>query len=164
MSALRERLAEHEAIRADLEAQGVSGQWLTDTLEGETRLDEALLDLAEEVAERNAQVAACKSRVAEILSRIDRIENGTTRIRNAIHDAMARAGMPKVAGPLHTLSIRKGAQSVVLTDEAELPERFVVPQPPKPDKAAIKAALQAGEAIPGAVLSNGAPSLSIRSK
>lgn len=164
MISLRQRLAEHEAIRADLEAQGLDGQWLADMLEGETRLDEALLELAEVVAERTTHADACKARIAEIRDRIDRLESGADTIREAMRAAMERADMPKVAGALHTLSIGRGSPRVVLTDVAELPGRFLVPQPPKPDLNAVKAALKDGEAIPGAVLSNGAPSLTIRSK
>ena len=48
--------------------------------------------------------------------------------------------------------------------EALIPAKFWKPQDPKLDRAAVAEALKAGETVPGASLSNGGLSLSIRVK
>ena len=48
--------------------------------------------------------------------------------------------------------------AVVIADGAQLPPQYMTqpePPPPRPDKAALKAALQAGEVIDGAWLQQG---------
>ncbi|MEO0498951.1 MAG: siphovirus Gp157 family protein [Pseudomonadota bacterium] len=162
--ALRQRLAEHEALRHQLEEMGLDGQWLDDTLEGETDLDTALLDLAEEVAEREAQALAVKARLDVLRDRKKRIEDGTATIRAAMLVAMERANMPRVKGAIHTLSVRAGAPRATVTDANVLPGEYLIPQPPKVDQAALSRAVKDGLSVPGAVLTNGAPSLTISPK
>ena len=48
-----------------------------------------------------------------------------------------------------TISYRK-SEGVEVADEAAVPDEFLVPQPPKVDKAALKAALKNGAVIAGA--------------
>lgn len=67
--------------------------------------------------------------------------------------------------PHGTLSIKAGTSSVVITDEAALSDRFVeVVTTRKPLKAEIKTALNDGEVVDGAMMSNGFPTLTVRSK
>jgi len=73
---------------------------------------------------------------------------------------MERAGFEKIECPLFKLSIRKNPPSVEILDQLSLPPEFMrTPEPkppvPAPDKAAIKAALQAGKDVPGARLAQG---------
>jgi hypothetical protein len=51
---------------------------------------------------------------------------------------------------------------VVITDEHAIPQAFWRPQPPKLDRKAIGEALKAGQAVPGAQLSNGGTTLAIK--
>lgn len=57
----------------------------------------------------------------------------------------------KVKDKEYSISWRK-SESVNITDDSLLPDTYLVPQPPKVDKAGIKAALKAGTAVTGAVL------------
>ena len=66
--------------------------------------------------------------------------------------------------PTATVSAVAGKQSVVITDAAALPFDMMSTKDPVPDKTAIRAELDAGRAVPGATLSNGTPSISIRRK
>ena len=65
-----------------------------------------------------------------------------------------------------TVYLSKVAPKVVVENEAEIPSRFwTTPEPPAPklDKKALKDALAAKEAVPGARLDNGSISLRMRS-
>ena len=57
----------------------------------------------------------------------------------------------KVKDREYSISWRK-SESVNITDDSLLPDTYLVPQPPKVDKAGIKAALKAGTAVTGAEL------------
>ena len=57
----------------------------------------------------------------------------------------------KVKDKEYSTSWRK-SESVNITDDSLLPDTYLVPQPPKVDKAGIKAALKAGTAVTGAEL------------
>ena len=50
----------------------------------------------------------------------------------------------------------------MVTDEAAVPEPFWRPQPPKLDRRALAEALKTGQSIPGATLSNGGTTLSLK--
>jgi len=52
----------------------------------------------------------------------------------------------------------------IIADEALIPARFWKPSDPKLDRAAVSAALKAGEIVPGATLGNGGFTLSVRVK
>jgi Siphovirus Gp157 len=75
---------------------------------------------------------------------------------------MEVAELKKLATPAATLSLKANPPSCVVYDEDILPKQYLVFQAPKPDKNAIKAALKAGESVPGASLSNQPDSLSVR--
>jgi len=69
--------------------------------------------------------------------------------------AMEATGKTKLEGQLHTMKLRKLPPSVVILDEALIPDNLkrVPPAPrPVPDKVAIQRALLAGREVPGADL------------
>ena len=68
-------------------------------------------------------------------------------------DSLQAVGLPKVKGKLFTASLAKNPASVAITNEKALPVEYLIPQPSKPDKTAIKEALKNGTSIPGATLS-----------
>ena len=72
-------------------------------------------------------------------------------------------GVPKAERALATVSLRPGTLSVRIVDEAEIPSQLMREKVTRaPDKAAIKAALEAGETIPGAELARGDDVLMMR--
>lgn len=68
---------------------------------------------------------------------------------------MQACGMTKIQSEYFTLATRKNPPSVVIDDVTAIPDKFMrqpdpKPLPPKaPDKAAIAAAIKAGEIVPG---------------
>lgn len=136
---------------------------LADTLEGATNLREALAALIRSAQDDACMVKALKERVEGLKLRLARIEARVAHKRQIACDTMEIAGVRKLAEPDFTASLRPGPPGVDVLDEALLPQAFLVPQPPKPDKRGILEALSSGESVPGAVLRLPRATLSVRS-
>jgi hypothetical protein len=137
---------------------------LADTLEGISDLNEAILTVFDSAAEDEMLVDALGARIDVMKERRARFENRVKAKRAAILAAMEEAGVKKIEAPHVTLSCRAGSPFVQIIDEAQIPPRFWREKIDLSiDKAALKEALQT-ETIPGACLSNGAPSLAARTK
>lgn len=100
-----------------------------------------------------------------VAKRIDRLQNIRERIQKKkiefdqyIINSMQAAGKVEVAGELVKLVLQNNPPSVVIENEALIPNGFMrmpaPPPPPKasPDKKAIGDALKAGQEVPGATL------------
>ena len=84
-------------------------------------------------------------------------------MRDALLTVMVETGDPGFSIGSHTIGYSETAR-VRVTDPALIPQRFMVIPEPAPDAGAIRAALKGGETIPGATMSNAAPSLFIRAR
>jgi hypothetical protein len=78
-------------------------------------------------------------------------------LRQYLKDQMERAGIDLIECPLFKVQIKKNPPSVDVIDQLSLPKEFwrtPEPKPPvaAPDKARIKEALQHGDDVPGARL------------
>lgn len=143
-------LAEDEQLRADC-------------LEGELDIDKVLARLVRHEREAAAMAGACETQSQELEIRRDRFALRGNAFRAAMLNVMDAADLRKFELPQATISVRSGQPSVVIVDEAVLPEN-VIRIKREPDRKAIKDALTSGADVPGAALSNGAPSLQIRSR
>lgn len=143
-------LADDEELRADM-------------IEGETEAPELLAMLVRRIGETKAIAEGTKAYVQELCARGQRLDRRVDGIRSLIHKIMDDVRLPKLELAEATLSIRAGTQKVVLTDETALPDDCVKVIR-NPDRTAIKEKLTSGETVPGAVLSNPEPSLTIRTR
>lgn len=132
---------------------------IADTLES---LDGDIRDKAVQVAaftqNLEATAEAVRQAAKAMLSRADRIEKRAESVRAYLLFQMQAAGITKVECPWFTLAIRKNPPAVVVDDEAQVPEEFIVQPPPpapRPDKDAIKRALKSGQEVPGCRLIQG---------
>lgn len=133
-----------------------------DMIEGETDLAEACLVVLEETMEDETLLAGLEATIKALQERKGRIERSVENRRGIILMAMEKAGIETIKGALATLSSRPTPRKAVVSDEPSIPARFWKAGNPTLDRAALKAALDAGEVVPGAHLSNGGVSLSIR--
>lgn len=145
-----------------IEAYGDDAELIKDMIEGETSLHEAIGKATLELAAVEGEKDGIEIALAKLKDRLTRHCRKAEGIRDAIQTAMEVAEIPSLKTPCATLSMRASPPRVEITDPAALPPVFMVQPPPSPDKNAIKAALKAGEAIPGAALSNQPPALSVR--
>lgn len=142
-----ERLAEveeldDETVRTTLEA-----------LEGEIALKAqsvAAVTLNVEVFAQAAEDAA--KRLAE---RAARARKRAAWLRDYLRTNMQAAGVTKFECAEFTVAIRKNPVAVDIVNPGIVPAKFMVQPPappPRPDKTAIKAAMQAGEDVEGCAL------------
>lgn len=135
---------------------------ILDMIEGETDLAETCLVVLEETMEDETLLAGVEVTIKMLQERKSRLERSVETRRGIILMAMEKAGIPTIKGVLATLSVRPTPAKTIVKDEALIPARFFKPSDPKLDRTALGDALKAGETVPGAELSNGGVSLSIR--
>jgi hypothetical protein len=133
-----------------------------DMIEGETALFDAAATAVARLSEVEGFAAAIDDRIKSLATRKQRLEAQAERIRTAILVAMGVAGLKKMELAIATISVRAVAPKVVIGNEADIPSTFWVPSDPRLDRKALLAALKDGATIPGATLSNGSETLSIR--
>jgi hypothetical protein len=144
-------LAEDDQLRADM-------------VEGETDAFDFLSMLTRKIGQSRALAESINAYANDIKERGARIERRIEAFRALAFKIMHAADLKKAELPEATLSIRAGTQKVIITDEAALPD-FACRFKREPDKTLIKEVLQDGIVpVPGAVLSNAEPALSIRIK
>lgn len=99
-----------------------------------------------------AFVGDVKAEEAALAERRKSAENRVERLKGFLASAMQTVGRDKVETAKAKISFRKSTQ-VQIDDEGALPVDFVTTTiTTKPDKIAIKKAIQAGQAVAGAVL------------
>ncbi len=141
-------LAEDDELRAD-------------TIEGETDAYRVLGKIVAIERDANSMVLAIGERAKELVARKDRYTRRKDAMRALLLRLLKAANLNKVSLPEATVSVGKGRAGVEIVDESLLPDN-VVKLKREPDKTAIKAAFDAGEDVPGAVLREGQPSVTVR--
>jgi hypothetical protein len=139
-------------------------QTLADTLEGATNLREALSAFIRSALEDEALAKGLRTMLEAMKSRVARLEKRAESKRSAALNIMQRAEIKKLTEPDFTASLRSAPRAVIILQEAQIPEAFLIPQPPKIDRRAVLDALIQGKRVRGATLSNGHQTLSIRTE
>lgn len=179
---LREQLAD---LAAD------DPEFLRDMIEGETSLHEQIAALVAKIAEDEILAKSIKAYRDDLAARQERIEERAEIRRALAAKAMEVGEIKKIEAPAGTVSVRPVPPKVIVSEEADIPSRFWKPSDPKLDRKALGDALKARAAalseaqeieddeeravameraraefpdIPGATLSNGSTTISIRSK
>ena len=147
----------------DMLGDDFDAQTFADTLEGETDVMEVMGWLINQRTEADAFADACKAHAKLYTDRAARIIAKSAAMTKAMGDILDAVGERKLTHPLGTISRTKGRQTVHIFEEAFIPSQLckVVKSP---DKAAIKALLEAGEDIPGARLETSPDGVSVRVK
>lgn len=142
-----------------LMASDNDAQTIADTLEAESYpLEVKAQNVAYAIKNLDALAGSIKAAEAEMAARRKAIEGRVAHLREYTKTCMEIASVSKIDCPHFALSIRKNPASVDIFEPALIPAEFMrqpEPPPPAPDKTAIKAALQAGRDVPGALLAQG---------
>jgi hypothetical protein len=159
-------LAEYEYLKEHLRAEYLEAdaETLRDTLAGLSSLPEALAQVIRSYLDDLALAAALGQRIGDMQERLKRIEGRAEKKRAMVGAVMERAEIKKLAESDFTASLRAVPPALVVSDEAQIPEPFWKPQPPKLDKRGLLAALNAGQSVPGASLGNSGTTLSVRTR
>jgi len=142
---------------------GDDEEMIVTAIEGETDLKEVISQAVDRISEVNAHQEVLAARIDALRKRKERFEGQAERIKAAIHIAMGQGELRKLELPQATISIRAVPPKAEVIDESLIPSKFWKPQDPKLDKKAVLDALKAKEDVPGATLSNGGETISIRS-
>ncbi len=133
-----------------------------DTLDGESDAVEAARRVVRWLHEQGAQSVACKGLAETYRARASVFDERTERARLALFHFLSEMGLKSMPLPEATLSIIAGRAKVEGEPDVDLlPDRLVRVKR-EPVKAAIKAALEAGEIVRGCSLSNNPPTLMVR--
>jgi len=143
-------LAEDELLRLDV-------------LEGQTDIMKVIGKALEEAQTAKAFASGLKDYEADIHARRGRFERKEAAMKSLIRSIMLSADLDKLMFTGATLSISKPRASVNVLNVDELPQGFYRLKK-EADKTALKKALEAGEKVPGAELSLGEETLTIRVK
>jgi hypothetical protein len=152
---LRAELVEVYGLEPDDDA-------LTDTLDGELDLGDQIHKLLQHACENELFAEALDKRIGELKARKDRLNRAAKAIRQHAAEAALEAGMKKLPRPDMTVSF--GLSKPALVGEADpetLPDHLVRTKR-EINRTAIKAAIEAGQDVPGFALSNGKPQVTVR--
>lgn len=120
----------------------------------------AIIKLSENL---NADTSAIDAEIERLKARKQVILNKQKGLRDYLLHNMEAAGITKIECPLFTASLRKGVESIEIENESLLPNEFVSAEVViKPDKKAIKQAIQSGQSVPGASIKLGATTIVIK--
>jgi Siphovirus Gp157 len=159
-------LKQHELLRQQLmvEFPTIDDETLRDTVEGLTNLPELLARILRSHLDDLALLAALRARIIDMQERFTRLEIRADKKRALVASVMERADIKKLTEPDFTASLRQVPPGLVVVDERAIPDPFWRPQPPKLDRKGLLAALNAGQAVPGATLGNGSTTIAVRTR
>jgi hypothetical protein len=134
---------------------------LADTIEGATDADAVMSRIALRIREEDAQIVAMKSLASLYKDRADDAEARKAALRRAALTLLSRTGLQSWRRPEGTFYVIAPRASVDIHTPEDVPSQLCKVEV-RPDKKAIQAALEAGETVPGCVLSRGTASLGLR--
>jgi hypothetical protein len=130
---------------------------INDTLEGLTgELEDKAINVAKFLRNMETTADAIKTAEETMAKRRKALENRVKWIKDYLKSNMEHTGISKIECPFFKLSIQKNPAAVNVINEDAIPKKFkeeIITW--KLDKTAIKKAIENGEAVSGAGLSNG---------
>jgi hypothetical protein len=117
--------------------------------------EEQCISYAKYIRNKQAELAAVEAARKEMQEREKKLTAKIERQENWLLMRMKELKFSKIMTPQFPIIIRTNPVSVCLLDGAVIPEKFWVTKVTETktlDKAAVKAAIQAGETVPGADL------------
>lgn len=148
---LYEMTVQAQTLRDLLDAEEIDEQTFTDTLEA-IGSEEKVNSYCQIIRELDGDNTAIKAEIERLKKRIEHNTGSIERMKQALDEFMVASGKKKEKTPFFTVSYRR-SQSVDILNEADIPQVYIkVKTETAPDKMAIKAALKAGETIPGCQL------------
>ena len=156
MSTLYELTNDYLTLLDMAEDPDIDEQALIDTMEGiEGEIEIKADGYARVMKQLEATSTNLEYEEKRLMNRRKTIDRNIKRMKQALQDAMVATGKPKFKTDLFSFTIRKNPASVVIDRETCIPPEFLIPQDPKIDKKAIKAAIDRGDDIKFAHLEQG---------
>lgn len=162
MSTLYELTAEYQALLEMAEDPETDVQAFADTMEaigGE--IEDKADGYAKVIQSINAEYQAINNEIKRLEARALTLEVNARRMKDNLQAAMVATGKTKFKTLLFSYSVQKNPASVVM-DGDKVPEKYLIEQPPKIDKTAIRNDLKAGVDLAGIAHLEQGESLRIR--
>jgi len=150
MATLYELSATANELYALLQAEEIDEQTFNDTLEA-IGTGEKIESYCKVIKQLQGDAEMFKGEIERMTARKKAAENGVERMKAALLMFLQQSGQDKVKAGLFAVSTAT-SQAVQITNEAAIPCKYLVEQPPKIDKAGIRKALKDGEHVEGAEL------------
>jgi hypothetical protein len=163
---LRDEAAHYRALASQLleSFADLDDDTLKDTLQGLSDFPDMIEEIVRSSLEDDILIVGLKSRMADLASRLERFQEQNRRKRELACWAMGAGGLDRLKCPDFSVSYRMGSPRLEITDEAKLPEEFLVAQAPKIDRVGLAAALKAGKLVEGASMVAGSPHIQVRTR
>lgn len=146
---------EYRNITDVLMDAGVDEQTLTDTLEAEAwPLELKAQNYGFVIRNLESTAASIKEAEAAMSARRKALEKRAMHLQERLKTGMEIAGVQELSCPYFAIKIKKNPPAIDVWDEKQVPEKYLVqatPPPPSIDKKAIKADIEAGIEVPGAM-------------
>lgn len=113
--------------------------------------------------ESDSMADAAKSRIRDLEERANRFKRRSADLRSLAFSVMDALGMKKIVDAEYTVSIRAGAPRALILDEQKIPDEYWKIEK-RIDTAKLNADVKVGVVVPGVELTNGMPSVAIRTK
>jgi hypothetical protein len=149
------------ALLAEFPQLADDEELLRDTLEGNTRFNEIMERFLSAMRENETLAEAVSQRVGKLRERQTRLTHRAQFYRSLMHRLMDRAGIKSIPLPEAKISVVNSPEKVIVTDEAAIPEQYLIFKK-EPNKTEIKKALKSGVSVAGAVLSNKTTTIQVR--
>ncbi|MEY7151349.1 siphovirus Gp157 family protein [Enterobacter cloacae] len=149
---------------AKLSDSGMEPEMIADTLDGiEWELEAKVEQILAVCKNESAYAEALKEESKRLAERAKAAENRVASMKDYVAASLETAGKKSLKAGIHQVTVRAPVESVEITDEGSLPPEYVeYVTTVKAEKLAIKHQLKAGNAIPGASLKLGKPTLLIK--
>ena len=113
--------------------------------------EEAIEGVVKAIRNAAADAEAFKAEAERLTEKRRQAEEKVDRLKALILNYLSVTDQKKAAAGIFTVS-RRATKSCELLDESQIPEAYLIIQPPKVDKKTLLAELKEGKEIPGARL------------
>lgn len=132
------------------ETENIDQAIINDTLEGiEFEFEEKADAYAKIMKALEGNVNALDVEIERLENKRRTIKNNISSMKYSLEKAMVETGKTKFKTTLFSFGIQKNPASVVIDDEHNIPENFLIQQAPKVDKTGIKNYLKELEEVNG---------------
>ena len=139
MSTLYELTNEYLALLDMADDPDISPETWADTLEGLSGEIEVRADgYAKVIRELTARAEALKKEEDRLSKTRRAVEKTIERLRESLKESMVATGKLKFTTEFFGFQVKKNPPSLKIDDHKRIPEKYLIPQPPKVDNASIK--------------------------
>lgn len=128
------------------EEKDLDQQTINDTMEAvELEFEEKADGYAKIIKTLDGDVDSLDKEIKRLTERKNTVKNNIISIKKNLENAMIVTGKRKFKTLLFNFGIQKNPAALIIDDESQIPQEYLVPQEPKVDKAAIKDYLKENE-------------------